>query len=540
MPRSLKKLNRQIKKYLKDVDLEDNTFDEFFDSVVNTYAQYEDKNKMARRNIELSSGELNDLNFQLQLLNISMAAILDNLGPALLFFDEKGACSSVYSKSCLDILSRDPAGSNIWDVLELSDKEKESFRSLIEFSFSNNSAMGFEDLFKMAPSEVNTSDQYLTIKYKPIYDSAGELKNILVIASDETEKLRTKNLLMEKEKRVGRLVRLVKYKDDYVSLLSDIDEYFLSGYPLPKLFTVTDLNKIRGYIHTLKGLVGSFSMDRLASIFHSCEDKISMPGISIQDAHNHINGQIESIKDAYDAEISDAQSILGDGFLQDRDLFQVNYHSLRKFYKTLQNDNADLAEDFKKTFMEVSLAKTLKKLEMYLEEAAARVNKKVGLCIVEDRSINIPHSRYNSLIKSFVHIIRNSVSHGIESSEVRKEQGKNEFGIITISINSYVENGNDIVELLFSDDGAGFNIDVIRTEIAKKDYDVEKMSNDQILNSVLDDGISSSKRVSQISGRGVGLSEVKHQVNELNGDIKILESEMGSKIMVKFPIREVS
>ncbi len=545
MPRSEKKLNRQVKKYLKESCIEEQGFQEFFDSIVNTYAQYEDKNKMALRNLDLSSGELNDLNNQLQLLNSSMAAILDNLGPALLFFGENGVCSSVYSKSCLEILESDPAGIPIWDILKLDAAQKDSFRKLIEFIFVNNSAMGFDELFKMAPSEVDTEDQYLTIKYKPIYGSDGSLQNILVIASDETETLRTKNLLREKEERVGRLIRLIKYKQGYVNLLSDIDGYFLSGNPQPKFYLSEDLSEIMGHIHTLKGLAGSFRMNELASIFHSCEDSISMLAHSIEGVHDYFKGvhdflgsKVDLIKEAYAAEIADAESILGDDFLQGKDECKVNYHSLYEFYEDLQGSDPSLATQFKELFLEVSLIESLEELDVYREDVAFRAEKSVAPCVVEGQDILIPLRRYDGLIESFVHIIRNSVYHGIENAEVRKKLGKDETGKITIGISSSTEKGKTVVALIFSDDGAGFNVERIKAKIAQKGYKVDDMSEDQILNSVLDDGVSSAQKVCQLAGRGVGLSEVQHQVYEMGGEIKILASDAGSKIMVKFPISD--
>ncbi len=537
MSRAAKKLDRQIEKYLAGIDLEGHFFEDFFASIVNTYEQYEDKNKMALRNLELSSGELNELNLKLEKLNSSMAAILDNLGLALLFFDKNGVCSSVYSKSCLEILRKDPAGNHIWEILELGEMQRKRFHSLIDFVFSNESAMGFEDLFKMAPTEIETRDRYLTVTYRPIYNIEHRLENILVIISDDTETIRTKNLLEEKQKSVERLVRVIKYRNDYVNLLSDINAYFLDENS-PGFLKISSINELKGSIHTLKGLAGSFCMDGLSFIFHTVEEKLSAPGTSLEAARNYIQDHFSEIEKFYKAEISNARLILGEDFLQDKDVFQVCFDSLNKFYESLQASDTKLAEIFKNEFLNVSLIKSLKMLDMYRENAACKTGKKVSPCIIEGNDIKIPHLKYDPLINSFVHLIRNSVFHGIDLPDIREEKGKNRYGRISVHVDSFVENGITFARLTFSDDGAGFDMKQIRAAIAGKGYDVAVMSDSRILGTLIEEGATSCKEISQIAGRGVGLAEVRKQVEALDGKLIIPDQPKveGSRIIIEFPL----
>lgn len=539
MTRLEDKLQRQIKQYLQDISFDDARFEPFFSSIIKAYQQYEEKYERATQDFALSSKEQNETNDQLMDLNSSMSAILNNLGLGLLFFGEDGKCSSVYSKSCLDIFKTDPAKAFVWDVLGLEADQKEKFSQLLSFVFCNDSAMGFDDLFKMAPVTITIGARRLALKYRPIYDQYGRLENILLIASDQTEKIQTKEALKKKEEHVGRLIRIVKYRNDFISLMADIESYFLKGDPLPKFQMSNVLAQIKGYIHTLKGLSASFRMENIASILHECEDNISKSGVDLQEAKDYLETQKAKIEQAFKEEISEAETILGQGFLQEKDMCQVPYDTLDKFYNSLQDTSPDLATSFRKTFLEVPLADTLKKLDMYREDTAHRTEKKVYPCIINGGDdVQLSHRRYNPLIQSFIHFIRNSIVHSIEPPEVRLQKGKEEYGRIIIDIHAVEEDGVRFVELLFSDDGAGFNTDMIRAELAQMYYDVENMSENEVLNSTLDEGFTLKKKVSRLSGRGVGLPEIKNQVEEMGGTIKILNADLGSKIMVRFPIQK--
>ena len=73
----------------------------FIGSIEESYRQFEEKNKTLIRNIDLSSNELNQANRKLEQLNTSINAMLESLGPGLLFFDQEGLCSTTFSKSCI-------------------------------------------------------------------------------------------------------------------------------------------------------------------------------------------------------------------------------------------------------------------------------------------------------------------------------------------------------------------------------------------------------------------------------------------------------
>lgn len=130
-----------------------------------------------------------------------------------------------------------------------------------------------------------------------------------------------------------------------------------------------------------------------------------------------------------------------------------------------------------------------------------------------------------------VHIIRNAVDHGIESTEDRIAAGKNPIGKIELSA-KHMEN-SIIIEI--KDDGNGIDIDKIKEKVLEKELlsepELNAMTPSQIMNIIFWPGFSTEQEVSDISGRGVGLDVVHSKISQLNGKVNI-KSELGERCVV--------
>lgn len=163
------------------------SFPVFIDSVDTVYLQYEERVKMALRNLELSSGELNEANISLEDMNIAINAMLDSLGQGLLFFDSKGVCSGVFSKACLSLLETNPAGKNICDILRLKTENRNVFLELLNILFLRKSQLGFDEVMALAPLTYEHSNGLsISLNYKPVFTAEGDLSKIVLIATDKT------------------------------------------------------------------------------------------------------------------------------------------------------------------------------------------------------------------------------------------------------------------------------------------------------------------------------------------------------------------
>lgn len=134
-----------------------------------------------------------------------------------------------------------------------------------------------------------------------------------------------------------------------------------------------------------------------------------------------------------------------------------------------------------------------------------------------------------------VHLVRNSLDHGIETPEVRTAAGKSESG--TITLNAFHQGGNIVIEV--KDDGGGLNSEKIREKAVSKGLikASDNLSQDQINDLIFEPGFSTADVVSDISGRGVGMDVVRRNIGELNGSIEVVSEEgKGSNFIIRLPL----
>ncbi len=134
-----------------------------------------------------------------------------------------------------------------------------------------------------------------------------------------------------------------------------------------------------------------------------------------------------------------------------------------------------------------------------------------------------------------VHLVRNSLDHGIEMPDIRVENGKDPMG--TIELNAFHQGGNIVIEI--KDDGAGLNHErivskAISSGIIKED---DNLSDDQINDLIFAPGFSTAEVVSDVSGRGVGMDVVRRNIRSLGGTVEVKsEKGMGSVFTIRLPL----
>lgn len=134
-----------------------------------------------------------------------------------------------------------------------------------------------------------------------------------------------------------------------------------------------------------------------------------------------------------------------------------------------------------------------------------------------------------------IHLVRNAADHGIESPDIRRQNGKSETG--TIKLNAYHRGGNIVIEI--SDDGAGLNADKIRQKAVDRDLIPADttLSEEQIHELIFSAGFSTADVVSDVSGRGVGMDVVRKNIKSLGGNVEVSSvSGKGSTFTIRLPL----
>ena len=160
-------------------------------------------------------------------------------------------------------------------------------------------------------------------------------------------------------------------------------------------------------------------------------------------------------------------------------------------------------------------------------------DKKVELKLIGTRVL-VDKAIAEKLYDPLLHIIRNAFDHGIEASEVRRQNGKTEIGSIEIS--AYHQGSQTIIEV--KDDGQGLNLEKIRIKAVEFGLLTagEFATEEEILDCLFAPGFSTAGKISEISGRGIGLDIVRSQLDSLNGSVTVRSiPHQGTTFILKIP-----
>lgn len=182
------------------------------------------------------------------------------------------------------------------------------------------------------------------------------------------------------------------------------------------------------------------------------------------------------------------------------------------------------------------LQQILTGLDRMVEEAALSLGKKIRLNI-NGSDIRLDKAILERINDPIIHLVRNSIDHGIETPEERVKSGKKEDG--HISINCEAESGVIIIRV--SDDGAGIRFEKIREKAMinhpTKRGEIQKMSDQELVYYLFESGFTTREDITDFSGRGVGLDIVKHNVEQVKGKITINStSEKGTEFVLNLPL----
>lgn len=212
-----------------------------------------------------------------------------------------------------------------------------------------------------------------------------------------------------------------------------------------------------------------------------------------------------------------------------------NDEEMAKAVSNLDVVTADLQGAVMKTRMQ-PIKKVFGRFPRVVRDLARSLNKDIVL-EMRGEETDLDKNLVEALADPLIHLVRNSVDHGVEMPDDRVKAGKSRTGKVILSASQE----GDHIELAIVDDGGGMNPDVLRGIAVKRgmmDEDAaSRLSNKECFNLIFMPGFSSKEKISDISGRGVGMDVVKTAINTLNGSIDI-DSEMGkgTKITIKVPL----
>ena len=313
-------------------------------------------------------------------------------------------------------------------------------------------------------------------------------------------------------KEAGSILRVdSKRIDDLLNLVSET------------VITKATFNQItmqfgesQNLLHTLEGQY----REKIKDLFDNLPEYLEgiQEGKSIKDIRKEINEKYGDVFTIFDGFETAFKTIVG------------------KFRSTSQNlgrITGELQEGVMRIRM-VPISQIFSRFPRLVRDLSKTLNKKINL-VIEGEDTELDKSVIEDLLDPIMHSVRNSVDHGIESAEERKAAGKPEEGKVLLKASN---EGNQIV-IEIGDDGGGIDVEAVKAKAVERGIlNPNKVLTDvEAFNLIFEPGFSTSKQITAISGRGVGLDVVRRSIDKLNGKVTVSsEKGKGTTFTIKLPL----
>lgn len=251
-----------------------------------------------------------------------------------------------------------------------------------------------------------------------------------------------------------------------------------------------------------------------------------------------IPNYLEKIQQGYD--INTIKQDLSNEYSGLLDIFGPFESSMKvlatKFKSSAQNLDR-ISGDLQKSVMKirmVPISQIFSRFPRVVRDLSRDLNKNVQL-VIEGEDTELDKSVVEDLLDPIMHCVRNSLDHGIESPEDRKKIGKPEEGTLLLK----ASNEGNMIVIEVTDDGHGIDVEAVKQKAVERGilHPNKNLTDVEAFQLVFAPGFSTSKTISSVSGRGVGLDVVKTHIEKLNGTVTVeSEPNVGTRFIIKLPL----
>lgn len=501
---------RLQKKYRAELDAKEGVIEE----LKKAQSELENYSRNLEKMVEERTSEIRGLNQKLK-------ALLDSLDQGFLIFDEDGHCWEISSKACEKVLEVAPAGKKIWDVLKLPENQVNGFNKWLTTLYSE--LLPFEDLAPLGPAQFpHSQGNHVKLDYYPIRSSENKIQGIVLVATDITSLIRAQEEAEKEKSYANFILKMFKQKRSFLSFFEECQKLVI------ELNRVTlappaswDRDALFRTLHTIKGGSASYSVRDVAHHAHELESIIqNWDGFTEDKWDQHL----QDLKQSFDHLTKEVHELLGQSPAKQVPVVEVPKTELFQILSVMEawSKSREWAEQLKNRYLTEPLQQSFESYEFIIQQTATQLQKKVKPLKFTTPEFRWSFEPYQSFTSTLVHVFRNAIDHGLETPEERSNAGKPEQGEISISATLKESE----IEIRIQDDGRGIAVEKIKTKRQEKNLSTTGLTDEQILMTVFEPQFSTRDNVTELSGRGVGLDAVKHEVEILGGRVGI-KSEVG-------------
>jgi ligand-binding sensor domain-containing protein/signal transduction histidine kinase len=464
-----------------------------------------------------------------------IASLLHNSGEGFLSFGPDLIVDRQFSRACETFLGESPAGKHAaWLMFAENPKQAAFLTDSVPAALASQDTQKRELILSLLPKDIDRRGRQLKAHYAML-----ENGHLMVVLRDVSTERRLAQRVASEHRRLGLIVAAVTDSRDFFDAVNSFRNFlaldwrsFLASHAPP----AAALQEVYRQIHTFKGELNQFSLEKTPALLHEMEERLDELRVSPEAISlDRIETALLSVNlsDALDQDLAVIRKALGDDFLEKGGQVTMTpaqaaqIKSLVKRWR--RGEEIDLGHPTIRQLLDeidqigtVSLHEELLSYDKTLAQVALRMEKEVAPLVVKGgEDIWIDPDIFGRFLRSLIHVFRNCVTHGIEKPDQRLEKGKNELGLISCT----AQRNGETISLVISDDGAGLDLAALRLRLITcglcSEEEAASMTDDEIADFIFRDHVSTSDKVDQWTGRGVGLAAVRQEVERLGGTVAV-------------------
>ncbi len=473
---------------------------------------------------------------ELKLMHDRLENLFDSMSQGVVTFDCKREVDASVSSRAQAIFDRKTLqGADIADLLfdgaEDTTGLREGFETFVELAF--DSPIGdWVELVKYAPNRLQRRGpdggaQYLQLEVRPVLDGLGKLQRIMLLVTDETERIRMESAAKAQDaahrREVDELRRMVAGGAHLILQFLEISRRRLDETAASLLqnaaLTASDVALAFQHIHTVAGEARTFQLKELSDVCRAIEEKLSPLRARTVDAST-VNAP-EGVKE----DLARAGALLQDARKRLIDLSPVgeavvDQVTVRKSHVVrlcdLIEGKSGFSEDVRRAVEQLGsrpFGECTQRLPQAVAEWSSAKSTLVDV-LVEGREQPVPSKLGEVLGGVLGHLARNAVAHGIELPSAREQHGKQPRATLRF----HCDGVGDGVCIRVEDDGAGVNEARVRAAAKVAGYDAEL----PLAELLFAPGLSTAEDAGEIAGRGMGMGAVRAEVEGAGYGVEVV------------------
>lgn len=491
------------------------------------------------------------LESQVEQRTLAIRNLLDEAGQGFLSVSDDLLIMPEYSVECERLLGPDLTGQPLFSLVYAADMtDRGFFEELMRQVIGERDEVRAAMLLSLLPGEVRIGGRHVELQCKKLAGEAGMPERVMVIMTDVSDR-RQLETAMEQERRMLRMVvHVVAHYAIFKELTEDYKQFAAAG--IRSILTADappadKIDELMRHAHTFKGNWAQLDFMAVVEKLHDFETQLLEWRQKVDDREDkemppRFAEWLAGV-DCFawlEADMQVLRDMLGDRFADQSETVWVKKEKLVQLQRTVAElfpttEGKRIVEELRRLGCK-PMRDLLSIYPDYVQRLAEKLGKSVYPMSIEGGKFAVDHERYLPLVRSFSHIFSNMVDHGIETPEARASFGKEKFGTISCRIDA---TDGDITIVIANDGSVIDTADIRRIALDKglaTATEFDAAAREEQLLFIFRDSFSTKRTISPVSGRGFGLSAVKHAVEVLHGEVSVAsDTAQGTVFRFKLP-----